>query len=629
VVALPTTIPLRETNMPRLPAFSVCVVLAIFLLPVPSLKAQEKVTALGTYDFYHYYEYQELTDFLTDINQAYPNLTRLESMAESQMGRQVWMLTINNPETGDADVKPGIFLNQIHAGEVIAATSNLFTIWHLLDNYGKDPQITDLLDHNVWYVVPRLDVDGAEAYLTGRPAGEDPDPVDSDGDFAFDEDPREDVDGDGHIVQMRRVDPEGEWKISSSEPRIMVRKAPDEMKGTFYKLYTEGLDNDGDGEVNEDGFSTGFLSNRNYPGNWQPSSVQGGGKLYPMQEGITRAEVDFVASHPNIAIYIQSHCCGRVILRPPTTATDREFPQTGDLQLFQVAAARALDRSGWNLATSVFEWRYPAGTPDRKLTQVYRDKDGKLKNAPAGMFEEDEEEDSGLYAFQNEWNDYQGDRGYFAWGSSLETMYNMFGIFAFADEHWAQPDYNGNGTVSEKERLRWNDEEMEGDQYVDWHPFQHPTLGEVEIGGWIRTKNSPPEGPLVQAESEMGNAYKIYMAGLTPRLQVKSEVSATNAEAGIYQVDITVENTGFLATALQQARALDVVDEILLEVAVDENLEILFGEEKAEIGHIDGDSESETISFVLRKKDPSSEAVLTVSATGQRALNGKAEVVVR
>ncbi len=60
-----------------------------------------------------------------------------------------------------------------------------------------------------------------------------------------------------------------------------------------------------------------------------------------------------------------------------------------------------------------------------------------------------------------------------------------------------------------------------------------------------------------------------------------------------------------------------------------ERLQDLFGEEKVEIGHIDGNSESETISFVLRKRNPSANAVLTVSATGQRTLNGKAGVVVR
>ena len=424
--------------------------------------ADDKVSALGKYDFYHYFEYEELTNYLQDIHEAYPDLTELESMAESDMGRQVWMLTINNPKTGKAEDKPGIFVNQIHAGEVIAAASNCYTIWYLLENYGKDEQVTDVVDNNVWYIVPRLDVDGAEAYLTGKPAGEDPNPIDDDGDFKFDEDPPEDVDGDGHIVQMRQKDSMGEWKISEDDPRIMLEKAPDELSGTFYKIYTEGLDNDDDGEINEDSYSRGFLSNRNYPGNWRPNAVQRGGKTYPMEEGITRAEVDFVASHPNLAIYIQSHCCGRVILRPPTTATDRDFLQKEDLELYQVAAARALEHSGFDLATSVYEWRYPPGTPDKKSTQVYRDKDGKLKNAPRGMYPEEEEEDEdpgyyGLYDVENEWNEYYADRGYFAWGSSLETMYNMFGIFSFGDEHWKHPDYDKNGTITEKERLKWND----------------------------------------------------------------------------------------------------------------------------------------------------------------------------
>jgi murein tripeptide amidase MpaA len=446
----------------------------------------DKVTALGKYDFYHYYEYEELTNYLKDINKTYPELTELSSFAKSGMGRDVWLLTINNPKTGKAEDKPGIFINQIHAGEVIAAQSNLYTIWYLLENYGKDDYITSIVDRNVWYMVPRLDVDGAEASLTGKPAGEDPDPVDDDKDFLFDEDPPEDIDKDGHIVQMRQKDPMGEWKVSEKDPRLLIRKAPDEVGGTYYKTYTEGIDNDGDGKINEDSFARGFLSNRNYPGNWKPDSVQRGGKRYPMQEGVTLAEVAFVDANPNIAIYVQSHCCGRVILRPPTTARDTEFAHRGDLRLYQVAAARALEHSGWQLATSVFEWRYPPGTPDKKRTQVYRDKDGKLKNLPDGMGPE-EEEDSSFYRWTGE-DEYLGDRGYFAWGSSLETMYNIFGVFSFADEHWRQPDYDGDGEISNSERFKWNDEEMGGTRFVDWHAFDHPTLGEVEIGGWIRAK---------------------------------------------------------------------------------------------------------------------------------------------
>jgi len=102
--------------MLRLTLLSVSTLLVSILLHLPSLQAQEKVSALGTHDFYPYFEYDELTAFLTGISEAYPELARLESMAESQMGRQVWMLTINNPETGKAEDKPGIFINQIHAG---------------------------------------------------------------------------------------------------------------------------------------------------------------------------------------------------------------------------------------------------------------------------------------------------------------------------------------------------------------------------------------------------------------------------------------------------------------------------------------------------------------------------------
>ena len=135
--------------------------LAAPVLEHAAVDAQERVVALGKYDFQHYFEYEELTAFMRDMHEAYPHLTELGSLAESQMGREVWMMTINNPETGRAEDKPGIFIDQVHAGEVIAAASNCYTIWYLLENYGKDEEVTDLVDHNVFYMVPRLDVDGA------------------------------------------------------------------------------------------------------------------------------------------------------------------------------------------------------------------------------------------------------------------------------------------------------------------------------------------------------------------------------------------------------------------------------------------------------------------------------------
>jgi hypothetical protein len=407
----------------------------------------------------------------------------------------------------------------------------------------------------------------------------------------------------------------------------MERKAPDETGGTYYRIYSEGFDNDEDGEINEDGFSMRFLSNRNYPGNWRPNIIQRGGGKYPMEESTTRAEVDFAANHPNIAIYVQHHCCGRVILRPPTTKSDRDFTHKSDLELYRIASARSLEHSGWDLATSVFDWNYPPGTPNKKSSQVYRDKDGKLKNAPRGMYPEENRQ-----FFSDEFGVWEEececDRGYYAWGSSIDTMYDLFGIFSMGDEHWNVPDYDKNGSISEKERFKWNDEEMDGKIFIPWHAFKHPTLGDVEIGGWRRRKVSPPEGPLIQKECEMGNGFVIYLAGLAPKVEV-GEVKITDKKGGVFQVDIAVENKGFLPTATEQAQALGFVDPVLLEVSPDENLEILFGEKKVKLGQIQGYSESRKTNYILRVKDGSQKAVLKLAVTTPKAGKAVKEIVIK
>jgi len=612
--------------MHKITVFLMVGVLLVSLAAFSEPEKTKKVVALGKYDFYHYFTYNELTNYLQDLHLAFPQLTELKSMCKSQMGRDVWMFIINNPETGEPEEKPGFFLNQIHSSEVIASMSCNYTIWHLLANYGKDDEITKIVDGVVWYIVPRLDVDGAEAYLTGKPAGEDPNPVDSDGDFLFDEDPPEDLDGDGHIVQMRQKDPMGEMKISSKDPRNMVRKAKDETGGFYYKIYSEGIDNDADGKINEDSFSMRFLSNRNYPGNWRPETVQRGGGKYPMEESITRAEVDFIANHPNIAIYVQHHCCGRVILRPPTTAPDKDFKYKGDLELYKVASARSLELSGWDLATSVYDWNFPPGTRNIKSTQIYRDKEGKLKNVPEAMDPDNRFSEPSL-EFGVESEDCGCDNGYFAWGSSLGTTYNLLGIFSLGDEHWNAPDYDKDGKVTSEERFKWNDEEMEGKLFVDWHPYEHPTLGSVEIGGWLRRKTSPPEGKLIQMECEMGNNFVVYLAGLVPNIEV-GEFEVIDKKGGIYQVDIAVKNNGFLPTATEQARALKIDEPVLLEVLPDENLEIIYGEDKTKLGQIEGNSESAKTTYILRVKDPAKKSVLQVHISSQKAGRATKDILI-
>ncbi len=93
-------------------------------------------------------------------------------------------------------------------------------------------------------------------------------------------------------------------------------EAPPEEKGEFSLLGWEGLDNDGDGLVNEDP-AGGYDMNRNWSWDWQPDYIQSGALEYPFCLPETRAVAEFVIAHPNIAAFQSYHNAGGMILRGP------------------------------------------------------------------------------------------------------------------------------------------------------------------------------------------------------------------------------------------------------------------------------------------------------------------------
>jgi hypothetical protein len=133
---------------------------------------------------------------------------------------------------------------------------------------------------------------------------------------------------------------------------------------------------------------------------------------------------------------------------------------------------------------------------------------------------------------------------------------------------------------------------------------------------------------LIQKECEMGNAFVIYLAGQAAKIKI-GEPEITDKEGGIYQVDIKVENKGFLPTATQQAVELRIVEPVLLEIEPNENIEILLGEKKVKLGQIDGFSESDKTTYIIRVKDPSQKAVLAVLAKSQKAGKDWKEIVIK
>ncbi len=105
-------------------------------------------------------------------------------------------------------------------------------------------------------------------------------PIDNNLDGLVDEDGYDNLDGDGNILQMRRKNPNGRYKIDPTNPNRMIAVGPDET-GDYEMPGLEGIDNDGDGLVNEDGTAFEYDPNRNWGWNWQPNNIQNGAYKYP------------------------------------------------------------------------------------------------------------------------------------------------------------------------------------------------------------------------------------------------------------------------------------------------------------------------------------------------------------
>ena len=210
----------------------------------------------------------------------------------------------------------------IHGNEVQGAEAALYLIWYLTENRDRVEFLRRLTDEKVFYIVPTINPDGRaywfDAPNTAHSSRSGKSPLDDDRDGQVDEDGFDDLNGDGQISQMRRKDPNGQFTISPEDHRLLVSIKPgEEVQGDRYELLgLEGLDNDGDGRINEDP-PGGYDLNRNWPADWQPESVQPGAGDYPLCWPETRAVAQFLRDHPNVAGVQAFHNAAGMILRGP------------------------------------------------------------------------------------------------------------------------------------------------------------------------------------------------------------------------------------------------------------------------------------------------------------------------
>jgi hypothetical protein len=510
--------------------------------------------------FDHNHTFSEVVNYLNDLTKAYPKITRLHTIGKSFLGKDLIVVEITNRDTGKGTDKPGYWIDgNLHAGEVMGAEVCLKTIHTLITGYGDDPFITNLIDTRTVYIMPKLNPDGSDHYLTQ------PDsmrssvrPDDQDGDGRYDEDPGEDLNGDHHLTQMRVKDEKGQYRTSPDDPRLMVRRQ--EGEEGEWSVYSEGIDNDGDSRFNEDGVG-GLDINRNWPSRWQQEHVQGGAGLYPLSEPETRAVAEFLLAHRNVTGLINHHMSGNFLYRPPT---NRKYdPFSGE----EVPFPREDE--------AIFE------TFGNKYTEIINDQPVMAvlgRGAPP--------------------------REGAIFGVMIGWAYDHYGVFSWVPEMGSLApfcDYDKNGRVTDEEQLKWNDTEMAGKIFVDWKAYNHPQLGQVEIGGFVRKTYDEKRGTYTNIMCTPGDAFEdylkkhtewnLYLISKSPLVRI-TDVTVDPGEAGYFKLTASVQNQGYLPTNVTEqairnetAKAVKVSLEL-----VGATLEM--GKSEVSAGHLPGTASS-------------------------------------
>ncbi|MFK8025529.1 MAG: M14 family metallopeptidase [Ilumatobacter sp.] len=504
-----------------------------------------------TYD--RYPNFDELTGWLRGFADDFPTLVELSSVGTSYEGRDLWLLTVTNTATGPAAEKPAVWIDgNIHATEVTASMAIVHLVDHLTASFGADADITRALDTRTFYLMPRVNPDGAEAAVAEVPRQVRgsvhvwPRTEQLSGLVA------EDLDKDGRILQMRVEDPNGTWKPYGNDPRLMIAREPDEDgDGPYYRLLGEGMIHDYDGvQVPSAPLREGIDPNRQFPYKWS-RKVDGPWDAgeFPGSEPEIGALLKAVTDRKNICAYFAYHTFSGVHIRAYSDQADEAFAAE-DLWTYEFLGKMATDLTGYPSISGFHDFRYH---PKSVITGVGTD-----------------------WAWDH--------LGVYAWTTEFWNALSAAGLEDAHPLEW----YRTHSLDDELQLLAWVDDNVPGG-YVDWYAYDHPQLGRVELGGWhseLVFRNPPSH--LLRDEIAPHSTLAIRLALSSPMLRHRDTLVEPLGD-DTWRVRVVVENAGWMKTAVTQ-RGIDsgYVQPLVAKISVPEGASLVTGTDRLDLGQLAG-----------------------------------------
>jgi len=597
---------------------TVSIVLFLSLLFLPMEAVQKKQSEAKYHDF------AALTQTLKNLAAANPKTTKLESIGKTLQGRDLWMLRISGKGT-PLEKQALLIAANLEADHLIGSEVALGIAEYLVEGYGKDEKVTAVLDKRTFYIIPRLNPDGAEAFFDDI-RHEHPgnfNPRDEDYDWKVDEDGPEDLNGDGMITMMRVKDKEGDWIVDEKDSRLMKKKETDSPLDTLYKVYTEGIDNDGDNLYNEDG-PGGFNVNRNFPHNfgYQPKGL----KVYPASELETQALIDFMTRYnPDLKTQPHKNICGVLVFSKYDNLAAGIGIECGTPTFPEPAAEVSAPMGGFMMFR--MGRRGAETTPQPRPTDP-QPKRSETRDEP--IFKAVSEK----YKEMTKINSAKSDRPF---GSFLEYAYFQYGVPAFSANLWslreeARPmgrmmqrsdrqespsqeqqamdrsammqrfmsraagaaQGQAEGSEDDAQWLKWIDEKNNGKGFVAWAKLSHKQLGEVEIGGFEPHLKVNPPADQIPALTKSHAEFALHLAGLFAEITL-DEPEIEKLSPNLFRLTIKVHNKGVFPYATAMGTRTRNINPIVLQLSFgdDKKMELFGGSKRIDISTLEAGGENE------------------------------------
>ena len=471
----------------------------------------------------------------------------LKSLTKTPGGKDIWMLTLG---TGDMENKPAIaVVGGVEGKHLLGVEMAVRFAEDIVNNN------LNVLDKTTCYVFPNMSPDATEQYfspLKYERSGNAKD-TDDDRDGRMNEDPFEDLNGDGMITMMRILDKTGDWITHPADDRVMIRANKSKGEKGKYRLFTEGRDNDKDGQFNEDG-PGGIHFNKSLTFAYDYFK-QGVGE-HPVSEPENRALLDELYTHWNIYAFV-TFGPGNNLSSP------WNYNQAG---------------ANSRITTSVLKGDQVLNKlVSEEYNKVVKTKDSPPSVEPGGNF--------------NQW------------------AYFHFGRLSFSTPVWWTPMIKGDSTMKEntdKNRevnfLRWAAQQDLPNYFADWAKVTHPDFPgqQVEVGGIVPYKMLNPPIEIVDSLADKHNEFIRVLASMQAELSLIN-VKTETAGKGLTRITVDLYNSGSLPTHTEMGQKSRWLRKIKLELKTGNGQSIVSGRKTQLIPSISGD-DSQSFTWLIRGK---------------------------